>query len=254
MAERGGRSGILTRALFTARAAFATASSYLFAYLFTFLMVCVGIAVALLGLRGVLTALVAAWARMPFLLVGRWPRIRGGEQIARTGHYLVVANHSSMYDIPAMLAVMPGMAIMGRETLFRIPVFGYFLRCIRFIPVERESLRMAPQALSVAVERSREGLSVGMFPEGTRTVDGSVLRLKRGFVRVLRQGRLDLLPVRIEGTWTLKPKSHWYMDPRERIEVTVRPPIAHDQLAPLGDDEIVELVRKQIMEHEEQSV
>jgi 1-acyl-sn-glycerol-3-phosphate acyltransferase len=111
---------------------------------------------------------------------------------------------------------------------------------------------MAPQALSVAVERSREGLSVGMFPEGTRTVDGSVLRLKRGFVRVLRQGRLDLLPLRIEGTWALKPKTHWYMDPRERIEVTVRPPITHDRIADLPDDEIVELVRREISDHKEQ--
>jgi 1-acyl-sn-glycerol-3-phosphate acyltransferase len=253
MASRGVGSGVPARILFTLRTAVATASSYLFAYLFTFLMVCTAIVASLLGLRGVLTALVAAWARMPFMLVGRWPHIRGSEQIARTGRYLVVANHSSMYDIPAMLAVMPGMAIMGRDTLTRIPVFGFFLRCIRYIPIERESLHMAPQALSVAVQRSREGMSVGMFPEGTRTVDGAVQRLKRGFVRVLRQGRLDLLPLRIDGTWALKPKNHWYMDPRERIEVTVRRPIPHERIAELPDDEIVELVRREISENKEQS-
>jgi 1-acyl-sn-glycerol-3-phosphate acyltransferase len=253
MSRRGNSSGIPMRILFTARAAIATASSYLLAYLFTFLMVCAAILASLLGLRGVLTALVAAWARMPFLLVGRWPHIRGGERISRTGRYLVVANHSSMYDIPAMLAVMPGMAIMGRDTLTRIPVFGYFLRCIRYIPIERESLRMAPQALSVAVERSQAGMSVGMFPEGTRTVDGAVQRLKRGFVRVLRQGRLDLLPLRIDGTWALKPKTHWYMDPRERIEVTVRPPIPHERIAGMPDNDIVELVRREISGNKEQS-
>jgi 1-acyl-sn-glycerol-3-phosphate acyltransferase len=254
MASRGARSGIFMRFLFTARTAAATALSYLFAFFFTFLMVSIAIVVALLGLRGVLTALVAAWARMPFWLVGRRLHILGGERIAPTGRYLVVANHSSMYDIPAMLGVMPGMAIMGRETLLRIPVFGYFLRCIRYIPIERESFRRAPQALSEAVSRTREGFSVGMFPEGTRTVDGEVQRLKRGFVRILRQGRLDLLPLRIDGTWALKPKFHWYMDPRERIVVTVRPPIANEHLVNLPDDEIVEIARQQIMKDKERSI
>lgn len=253
MASRSVGSGVLVNILTGIRVAIATASSYLFAFFFTFLMVCAAIVASLLGLRGVLTALVAAWARMPFLLVGRWPHIRGGERIAKTGRYLVVANHSSMYDIPAMLAVKPDAAIMGREKLVRIPVFGYFLRCIRYIPVETESLRNAAEALRVAVERTHEGLSVGMFPEGTRTVDGAVQRLKRGFVRVLREGRLDLLPVRIDGTWALKPKTHWYMDPRERIEVTVRPPIPHDRLAGLPDEEIVELVRREISENKEQT-
>jgi 1-acyl-sn-glycerol-3-phosphate acyltransferase len=247
MSTRAVRRGVLREILFTIRAALATFSTYAFVYFLTFVMVCAAILVALLGLRGVLTALVAVWARMPFWLVGRRLHIRGGEHIARTGRYLVVANHSSMYDIPAMLAVMPGMAIMGRETLLRIPVFGYFLRRIRYIPVERESFRRAPQALSEAVERTREGFSVGMFPEGTRTVDGEVQRLKRGFVRVLRQGHLDLLPLRIDGTWALKPKTRWYMDPRERIVVTIRPPIANDRLVNLPDDEIVEFVRQKIM-------
>jgi 1-acyl-sn-glycerol-3-phosphate acyltransferase len=253
MDNRAPRHGILFEILSTVRAAVATAITYLLAFFFTFLMVSAASIAAILGLRGVLTALVAVWARMPFWLVGRRLHIRGSERIDRSGRYLVVANHSSMYDIPAMLAVMPNLAIMGREVLIRIPLFGFFLKRINYIPVETDSLRKAADALREAIDRTRKGLSVGMFPEGTRTLDGKVQRLKRGFVRVLREGRLDLLPVRIDGTWTLKPKSHWYMDPRERIEVTVRPPIAHDQLAPLGDDEIVELVRKQIMENEEQS-
>jgi 1-acyl-sn-glycerol-3-phosphate acyltransferase len=235
------------------RAALATASSYLFVYVATFLMVSAAVAASLLGLRGALTWLVGAWARLPFWFVGRRLHIRGVERIVKPGRYLVVANHSSMYDIPAMLAVMPEVAIMGREHLVRIPLFGFFLRCINYIPVDTSSLRKAAEALRAAIERTKAGLSVGMFPEGTRTLDGRVQHLKRGFVRVLREGRLDLLPLRIDGTWALKPKNRWYMDPREPIEVTVRRPIAHERLAPLPDDEIVELVRREISDGKEQS-
>lgn len=240
------RRGVLRTIFSSCRAALATASSYLFAYLFTFVMVCFAIVASVLGLRGVLTALVGAWAHMLFWFVGRRLHVRGGERIEKTGRYLVVANHSSMFDIPAVLGVMPGMAIMGREKLLRIPVFGFFLRCIRYIPIERESFRRAPEALGEAVSRARDGMSVGMFPEGTRTVDGEVQRLKRGFVRILRQGGLDLLPLRIDGTWALKPKTRWYMDPREPIVVTVRQPIANSRLVGMADDEIVEIARQQI--------
>jgi 1-acyl-sn-glycerol-3-phosphate acyltransferase len=254
MASHDVPPGVHVKILSAVRAALATLSSYLFVYLLTFLMVSVASIASLLGLRSALTSLVAAWARMPFWLVGRRLHIRGGERISRSRRYLVVATHSSMYDIPAMLAVQPGLAIMGREYLIRIPLFGFFLRCIRYIPVDTSDLRKAADALREAIARAREGLSVGMFPEGTRTLDGKVQRLKRGFVRVLREGRLDLLPLRIDGTWVQKPKDRWYMDPRERIEVTVRPPIAYERFACLPDDEIVELVRQHIMEDKEQSV
>ncbi len=253
MVSRTAQPGILLRILSTTRAALATFVTYLLAFFLTFLMVSAASLAALLGLRGVLTALVAAWTRMPFWLVGRRLHIRGSEHIARSRRYLVVANHSSMYDIPAMLAVMPDMAIMGRAHLARIPLFGYFLRSIRYIPVDTTSLRKAAEAVREAIRRTHEGLSIGMFPEGTRTTDGEVQRLRLGFLRILREGKLDLLPVHIDGTWTLKPKRHWYMDPRERIEVTVRPPLAHDCIAHLPDHEIVEQVRLGIMKNGEQS-
>ncbi len=234
------------------RAALATISTYLLVFPLTFLGVCIASVAVLLGLRGFLPVAVAAWARLPFWLVGRRLHVIGGERIDPAGRYLVVANHASMYDVPALVAVLPRMAIMGREYLIRIPLFGYVLRAVRYIPVDTASLRKAAEAVREAIRRTHEGLSVGMFPEGTRTTDGEVQRLRPGFLRIMREGKLDLLPVRIDGTWTLKPKHHWYMDPRERIAVTVRPPIPHDRIAHLDDREIVERVRLGIMENGEE--
>jgi 1-acyl-sn-glycerol-3-phosphate acyltransferase len=243
MARRDARPAEILTLLGTARAGLATVSTYLLAFPLTFIGTCLGSLCVLLGLRGVTRAGIAAWAHLPFWLVGRRLHVRGREHIARAGRYLVVANHASMYDVPALFAVLPGMAFMGRGYLQRIPLFGNFLRSMRFIPVETGSLRDAAEALREAIRRTHEGLSVGIFPEGTRTPTGEVQHLKRGFVRILREGKLDLLPVRIDGTWALKPKHHWYLDPRERIAVTVRPSIPHDRIARLSDHEIVERVR-----------
>jgi 1-acyl-sn-glycerol-3-phosphate acyltransferase len=237
------RPAAITEVFNILRAALATISTYLLVFPLTFLSVCITSVAVLLGLRGFLPVAVAAWARLPFWLVGRRLHVIGGERVDPAGRYLVVANHASMYDVPAMVAVLPRMALMGRAYLTRIPLFGYLLRAARYIPVDTGSLRQAAEAMREAIRRTHEGLSVGMFPEGTRTIDGNVQRLHPGFLRIMREGKLDLLPVRIDGTWTLKPKNHWYMDPRERIAVTVRPPIPHDRIAHLSDHEIVERVR-----------
>ena len=253
MTRRAARPASIAAVLNTLRAVLATLSSYLLVYPLTFLSVSVASVVALLGLRGLLPVVVAVWARLPFWLVGRRLHVIGGDRVDPMGRYLVVANHASMYDVPALVAVLPGMAIMGREYLTRIPLFGYVLHAIRYIPVDTGSLRKAAEAVREAIRRTHEGLSVGMFPEGTRTTTGEVQRLRPGFLRIMREGKLDLLPVRIDGTWTLKPKHHWYMDPRERIAVTVRPPIPHDHIARLSDLEIVERVSRGIAKHGEES-
>jgi 1-acyl-sn-glycerol-3-phosphate acyltransferase len=253
MADRSARPAAITEVFHVLRAALATISTYLLAFPLTFIGTCMGSVCVMLGMRGVTHAGIAAWARLPFWLVGRRLHVSGGELLDPGGRYLVVANHASMYDVPALFAVLPGMAFMGRGYLQRIPVFGHFLRSMRYIPVETGSLRNAAEALREAIRRAHEGLSVGIFPEGTRTPTGEVQHLKRGFVRILREGKLDLLPVRIDGTWTLKPKHHWYMNPRERIAVTVRPPIPHDRIANLSDHEIVERARRGIAKNGEQS-
>jgi 1-acyl-sn-glycerol-3-phosphate acyltransferase len=155
----------------------------------------------------------------------------------------MLVNHSSMYDIPALLAVAPDVAIVGREKLVRIPVFRRLLKIIRYVPIDTEKIRKARGAISLAVRRAADGCSIGMFPEGTRTPDGRVQRLKRGFVYVLRESGLDALPVTIRGTFVFKPKGRFTMDPRERIEVTVHPPLENAALVRLTDEQIMETVR-----------
>ena len=82
-----------------------------------------------------------------------------------------------------------------------------------------------------------------MFPEGTRTPTGRVQSLKRGFIRILRESGLDLLPITIQGTFVLKPKHRITFSPRERIQLVVHEPIENGLLARLTDQAIAEKVR-----------
>jgi 1-acyl-sn-glycerol-3-phosphate acyltransferase len=237
------RSDAGARIVSVARISCATASSYILGYILTTILVLVGIAASLVNARGFIRRGLAFWGNLQFWLVGRRLHVLGGDNRRRGTPYLVLANHSSMYDIPALLAVAPDAALIGRDKLMRIPVFNMLLRAIHYIPIDTERVRKAHDAISEAVRKAGEGVSIGMFPEGTRTQTGDVQKLKRGFVSVLRGSGLDVLPVTIRGTFALKPKGRLTIDPRERIEAVVHPPIPNSVLAGLPDAEIMEKVR-----------
>lgn len=221
----------------------ATLASYLLGYLLTAVGVLVGCIADAAGWRGVILKGTVFWANLQFWLVGRRLHVQGRERLARETAYVVVANHSSLYDIPALMAAVPGIAIMGREYLTRIPGFGRLLSALHYIPVDTESPRKAHDSLERAAQVARAGVSVGIFPEGTRTPDGRVQSLRRGFVRVLRQSGLDLVAARITGTFALKPKGRLTMDPRERIAVRLGAPVPNAELASLPDREILRVVQ-----------
>ena len=221
----------------------ATSSTYVFGYILTALCVIIGFLAALVNWQGFIRVGSSFWAKLLFWLVGRHPHVSGQENLEPGKPYLVVSNHASMYDIPALMTAVPGIAIMGRDYLTRIPAFGHVLRTLNYVPINTSSGRSARAALSLAATQIRGGTSVGIFPEGTRTMTGRVQSLKRGFVTVLRESGSDLLPVYIRGTFALKPKGKNYMDPKEKITVQIGAPIANADLVRLEDWEIMEKVK-----------
>ncbi len=221
----------------------ATLSSYVLGYPLTALLVLAGIAAAFFGWRWFILRGLVFWGNMVFWLVGRRLHPHGRKNIEEGKAYLILANHASMYDIPALVTIAPDMALVGREKLMHIPVFKRLLKVIRYIPIDTEKIRRAHDAIAEAVEKAASGCSIGMFPEGTRTPDGHVKRLKRGFVYVLRQSGLDVLPVTIRGTFALKPKGRFMMNPSRRVDIYVHRPVPNAELTALADEEIMEKVR-----------
>jgi 1-acyl-sn-glycerol-3-phosphate acyltransferase len=232
-----------SRASSVSKIALATFSSYLLGYFLTAFGALLGCGAALVGWQAFIRTGTVVWAHVIFLLAGRRLHFHGRENIEPGAAYLVVSNHASLYDIPAVMAAVPGVALMGRDYLMRIPGFGRLLRILHYVPIDPTSARKAREALDQAARTVRDGTSLGIFAEGTRTETGEVQPLKRGFVHVLRAGGCDLLPVSVRGTFALKPKGSLVMNPRERIDVFVGAPLRHERLAGLSDNEVMEVVR-----------
>ncbi|MEO8796803.1 MAG: lysophospholipid acyltransferase family protein [Polyangiaceae bacterium] len=125
--------------------------------------------------------------------------------------YVVVANHESTAD-PFLLSWLPwDMRWVAKEELFKPPVSGWAMRFSGDIPIRRgegDSVRTMLQECERAL---RGGISVMLFPEGTRSKDGNMLPFKDGAFSLAIRAGVPVLPVALAGTRAMRPKhSRWF--------------------------------------------
>ena len=161
--------------------------------------------------------------------------------------YVFMSNHESLYDIPALLATLPGQTrFLTKRALFRIPLLGWSLRAGGFVTIDRENLGNARDSFSEAVASLREGVSVLVFPEGTRSATDELLPFKRGgFLLALKSG-LPIVPVAVTGSRAVRRKGSYVIHPG-RIQVSYGAPITTEGLGVSKRRELSARVRSEIL-------
>lgn len=141
------------------------------------------------------------WALAIFRLCPGWRiRTEGFDRIDRSRPYVVVVNHQSMLDIPLMYVLPLKFKWVSKKEVLKWPFFGWVLRMHGDITIERGSPRSAKNMMTEAGERLSRGTSIIIFPEGTRSKDGSVGRFREGAFKLAQNAGVDILPVVSEGT------------------------------------------------------
>lgn len=132
--------------------------------------------------------------------------------------YVFLSNHQSLFDIPVLIATAPGQVRMvAKRSLFLIPLFGWALKAGGFISVDRGDRSTARQTFASASARLREGTSILMFPEGTRSLEDTLLPFQRGgFLLALKSG-LPIVPVGIRGTRAIQHRGNWAIRPGQVV-------------------------------------
>ena len=145
------------------------------------------------------------WARIGLALNNTSVELRGAEYLPG-GPFILMSNHQSNFDILSLIATIPRRIYwIAKKELFDIPIFGYSMRRGGYIPLDRSDGRKALKSMENAASIIRQGSSVVMFPEGTRTCDGQLLPFKRGgFMLAVRAG-VPVIPVTINGSGRVNP-------------------------------------------------
>ncbi|HEY5095950.1 MAG TPA: lysophospholipid acyltransferase family protein [Candidatus Eremiobacteraceae bacterium] len=125
-------------------------------------------------------------------------RVTGVENVPLAGPLIVAANHRSYLDPPLLGAWFPRtIHYMAKKELFTIPVLGWILRNVHSFPVNREIAD--PSAIKHALKTLRAGECVGIFPEGTRNIDGAATA-RRGAVLIAATAKCPVVPVALVNT------------------------------------------------------
>jgi 1-acyl-sn-glycerol-3-phosphate acyltransferase len=151
--------------------------------------------------------------------------VQGLEHIDPAAPYVYMANHQSMFDILALLGYLPvQFRWIAKKELFRIPIFGYSMARVGYISIDRSNRKSAIKSLHEAALKIAQGVSVVVFPEGTRSPDGQIIPFKKGGFYLAIDSTRPIIPVVICGSHDVMPKGKLHVRPG-RIVLSVNPPI-----------------------------
>jgi 1-acyl-sn-glycerol-3-phosphate acyltransferase len=182
------------------------------------------------------------WSWLILATTGVSVDVRGLERLDPARTYVFVSNHQSIYDIPVIFANLPyQLRIIAKESLGSFPFLGWHLRRSGHLLVDR---RRPDRAGILGRWRVlvQEGLSLIIFPEGTRSADGRLAAFKAGSFLLAIEAKLPIVPVSVDGTRLVMHKGDLTTKPGA-VRLTVHPPVETEALDVSAARDLAEQVR-----------
>src|SRR5215203_4768224 len=185
-----------------------TAVAWPLVALYTVVMGTLSLACSFFDRRGRLQHWCAStWSRMIARTALLDVRVRGAEHLRAGESYVFLSTHQSWMDVPVMLGYLPSqLRIAAKREVFLIPFLGWHMQRSGQIPINRGSTAESIESLRRAALLLGGGVSAFLFPEGTRTRDGSLQPLKKGGFRLAVESGLPVVAVTITGTRSAMPR------------------------------------------------
>jgi len=177
--------------------------------IFSILMSLWGIAIAAFGgsPRSVHFGCAVPWAKIILRVCGICVTVRGRKNVNPEAPRIYMCNHQSFFDIWTLLAFLPvDFKFILKQELMKIPLLGPAMIRAGYIGIERKDPRKAVKSIALAAQRIRDGASVLIFPEGTRSPDGRLQSFKRGGFNLAFKSGCDIVPVVINGSHRIATK------------------------------------------------
>jgi 1-acyl-sn-glycerol-3-phosphate acyltransferase len=188
-------------------------------------------------------AIAGTWSRALLGIARVGVRVDGLEHVPE-GPAVYAANHASALDIPIVFGHLPvDFRIIHKRSIYLIPFLGQAVWASRHIGIDRTNAFRARRSLADAAQRIREGTSVAVFPEGTRSPDGAVRRFKRGSFALALQAGVSVVPVSLVGVKEVVPRGLLSLVPGT-VGVRLHPAVPVGDRRPEEADALAEEVRQ----------
>lgn len=190
------------------------------------------------------------WAKIGLFLTGTTVQVENKDKIYRQGPIIIIGNHQSLFDILLYYKVCDRVQFrwMAKDTLFKIPIFGWGMAGAGYIPVNRKDRKKSMVSLYKGADKIKEGASVLVFPEGTRSTDpkGEMLKFKKGAFTLAKKAEVVIQPITIWGASTIIPKQTQFFMQRiypGKTQAVVHDPISPSEYEKLTSDQLAEKLR-----------
>ena len=185
-----------------------------------------------------------SWAKLSLRLARIQITVAGLERLNPRETYVFMSNHASFLDILLVFACIPyNFRIIVKEEVFSIPFLGLAVRSSGQIPLDRENPRKGLRSIKSAADLLRKGVSIVVFPEGTRTRDGSVHEFKATLFVLPIRTQTPVVPVLIEGSYQALRRGRVLLN-RCPMKLTFLEPVPADSLSDKDRASYAEKVRR----------
>ena len=154
-----------------------------------------------------------------------------------------IGNHTSILDIPLLIdSVGKCMGFVAKKEMLKVPIIGYWVEKYKCVPLDRENAREAIKVIREGAENIKNGYSMAIFPEGTRSKDGKLKEFKKGSLKLATMAKAPIVPVSIDGAYRA-----YEIDRKFKpidITVTFGKPIYTDNLTKEEEKELMEKIRE----------
>lgn len=178
--------------------------------------------------------------------------VDGREKIDQKQAYVIVPNHQSMLDIVFFNMLHHRLRWVSKIEVFKLPIVGWEMRMVKYIELVRGNKGSVVKMMESCVKSLQEGISVVIFPEGTRSLTGAIGKFKAGAFQIAVKTDKPLLPVLIDGTGDILPKKGFLFGNRSVVRIRVLDPIFPGNFKTGDPEELAAMVQAKMVSAMEQ--
>lgn len=189
----------------------------------------------------------ALWARLYLGINPGWKiRVENPERLTRSKYYILVSNHQSIIDIALLLQLRINFKWVAKMELARVPFIGWVIWLNHHIFVRRGDKQSVLRMAEACRKSLAQGISVLMFPEGTRTKDGALLEFREGAFIMARDNSVPMLPVLLDGAMEALPKGGFWFRPNQVFTIRILDEIPVETIQQLDQKQLIDHTRNEM--------